>query len=599
MQNYLQPAVGQQINIPIPGRHRFVPNMVVFHQYGGYYRVAEGTTPTNLKLINLGIESARAYPFGYSNPLPGTLINNLNAIIQPAGELGNDGDRGYTGAQGVQGVQGLKGDPGETGKVTAGYMNPGSGAGGIGGTCGPVKCGYDARNVGIRVCKPAHGFVAGQVLRVSTNYLQEWELADATNFESAAAVGIVQCVVNDDQFVLIMNGRVEFLPDAWPLWAPDGLFPGAIYYLSDTPGELSLVPGTETKALFIGYTEDVGFFNTYSAGSGGGGVPGKNAFTFTTSTYVQPVANQDVTVQVADSSFAALGQVLFVEDGGYYLVISKPTSTSLTLRNIDYPGNAAGGTGIIVNRAVSPAGLIGPQGPQGIQGNQGVPGNQGNPGADGKSVLNGSGVPSSGLGTNGDFYIDTTADDIYGPKTGGVWGSPTSLIGPQGPAGSTGAAGKTVLNGAGVPSSGLGTNGDFYINTSANTIYGPKTAGAWGSPTSLVGPQGPTGNTGPQGIPGLNSIGTFVEIVNNKEYVLDVSAAQPYTVTSLTAQLGAGTCTVTYYKNGVAIGASALNATTTKQTVNFTNAFIAMDKLSIAVTSNSGGLDLAVSLALS
>jgi hypothetical protein len=51
---------------------------------------------------------------------------------------------------------------------------------------------------------------------------------------------------------------------------------------------------------------------------------------------------------------------------------------------------------------------------------------------DGKTVLNGSGAPSAGIGTDGDFYIDTTNDDIYGPKTAGAWGSPTSLIGPPG-----------------------------------------------------------------------------------------------------------------------------------------------------------------------
>lgn len=75
-------------------------------------------------------------------------------------------------------------------------------------------------------------------------------------------------------------------------------------------------------------------------------------------------------------------------------------------------------------------GNTGPQGPQGIQGIQGVPG------LDGKTVLNGTTAPGSGLGANGDFYINTATDEIYGPKTGGAWGSPTSLIGPAGPAGS-------------------------------------------------------------------------------------------------------------------------------------------------------------------
>ena len=62
--------------------------------------------------------------------------------------------------------------------------------------------------------------------------------------------------------------------------------------------------------------------------------------------------------------------------------------------------------------------------------------------------------------------------------------------GAQGMKGDTGGAGKTVLNGAGVPSASTGTIGDFYVNTIATTLYGPKTASGWGSPVSLVGPAG-------------------------------------------------------------------------------------------------------------
>jgi microcystin-dependent protein len=51
---------------------------------------------------------------------------------------------------------------------------------------------------------------------------------------------------------------------------------------------------------------------------------------------------------------------------------------------------------------------------------------------DGKSVLNGTGVPSPALGVDGDFYIDTATETIYGPKTAGVWGPGTSLIGSVG-----------------------------------------------------------------------------------------------------------------------------------------------------------------------
>jgi hypothetical protein len=115
-----------------------------------------------------------------------------------------------------------------------------------------------------------------------------------------------------------------------------------------------------------------------------------------------------------------------------------------------------------------------------------IPLAQGIAGASGNSVLNGTGVPSSSLGVNGDFYIDTNNSQIYGPKTAGSWGSPTSLLG---------LTGNGVLSGAGAPLVGLGENGDFYIDTTANAIYGPKTLGSWGSPTSLFGPTGVNGTT--------------------------------------------------------------------------------------------------------
>jgi len=74
------------------------------------------------------------------------------------------------------------------------------------------------------------------------------------------------------------------------------------------------------------------------------------------------------------------------------------------------------------------------------------------------------------------------------------------------PTGAPGADGRTILNGTGAPSGGLGAEGDFYIDTAADAIYGPKTAGAWGSPTSLTGPQGPQGDPGPQGTQGPQGI---------------------------------------------------------------------------------------------
>jgi hypothetical protein len=119
-------------------------------------------------------------------------------------------------------------------------------------------------------------------------------------------------------------------------------------------------------------------------------------------------------------------------------------------------------------------------------------------GGGGNVLRNGTGAPLNSLGIDGDFYIDTTAHNLYGPRAGGVWPSGIAIVGPQGSAGSAGSNGtngNTVNHGTGVPGSGVGNNGDFYIDTAGNMLYGAKSAGAWGSGTSLVGPAGGSGNT--------------------------------------------------------------------------------------------------------
>lgn len=73
-----------------------------------------------------------------------------------------------------------------------------------------------------------------------------------------------------------------------------------------------------------------------------------------------------------------------------------------------------------------------------------------------------------------------------------------------GATGAAGADGNTVLSGTTVPDDALdGVNGDFYLKTDTSDLYGPKTAGAWGSPTSLLGATGPTGATGAAGADGV------------------------------------------------------------------------------------------------
>jgi hypothetical protein len=122
------------------------------------------------------------------------------------------------------------------------------------------------------------------------------------------------------------------------------------------------------------------------------------------------------------------------------------------------------------------------------------------------SVLYGLGIPASATGINNDTYINT-ATGIFYKKSGGAWSQVFSMqTGPAGPRGAdgtngtNGANGKTILNGTTNPSNlSTGTDGDFYINTSTLTFFGPKASGAWPAGTSIAGADGSTGPAGPKG----------------------------------------------------------------------------------------------------
>lgn len=63
----------------------------------------------------------------------------------------------------------------------------------------------------------------------------------------------------------------------------------------------------------------------------------------------------------------------------------------------------------------------------------------------------------------------------------------------SGATGPRGAPGQAVLSGTGAPSSMIGNIGDFYIDATAWTIYGPKASNGWPTGASIIGPQGPPG----------------------------------------------------------------------------------------------------------
>ena len=145
----------------------------------------------------------------------------------------------------------------------------------------------------------------------------------------------------------------------------------------------------------------------------------------------------------------------------------------------------------------------------------------------GNIVHYGSGVPSSTIGEIGDYYFDLSVSDLYGAKTESGWGDPVSLKGDRGERGEQGERGEKgekgeagdkgekgdkgvqgdkgligdkgeqgdkglkgddgkknngdngapatqIHLGKGEPSSYIGKEGDWYIDTETGVLYGPK-----------------------------------------------------------------------------------------------------------------------------
>ena len=134
--------------------------------------------------------------------------------------------------------------------------------------------------------------------------------------------------------------------------------------------------------------------------------------------------------------------------------------------------------------------------------------------------LSGAGAPADSLGTNSDFYLDTTASAWYGPKAGNTWTAtgPNDLVGPPGPMGADGPPGPMGVMGLTGADGAPGPMGVMGL-TGADGAPGPMGVqgvqgvqgiqGIAGDP-GVMGPAGPIGPSGPQG-PDILAQGVGVE----------------------------------------------------------------------------------------
>ncbi|WP_020402148.1 hypothetical protein [Gracilimonas tropica] len=134
-------------------------------------------------------------------------------------------------------------------------------------------------------------------------------------------------------------------------------------------------------------------------------------------------------------------------------------------------------------------------GPEGEQGPQGEVGPVGPAGEDGSVMYAGPGAPTADIGKEGDYYLNTNTGEYYGPKDEDGWGNPIIvLMGEDGSDGEDGKDGSQIHSGTGAPDSSLGIVGDFYIDLTNQNLYGPKTDNGWGNPISLNGEDGDDGS---------------------------------------------------------------------------------------------------------
>ncbi len=142
-----------------------------------------------------------------------------------------------------------------------------------------------------------------------------------------------------------------------------------------------------TGATGVGVTGATGVQGVTGA-LGATGATGVNAFTTTSANFTQPAANASTgSIAVTNSSWIAVGQVVFIQTGGYYTVTAKADTAHVTLTWLGN-GNTVGQGGTVANGStVSAAGLQGPTGPQGATGSTGP---QGATGATGIQGLTGA-----------------------------------------------------------------------------------------------------------------------------------------------------------------------------------------------------------------
>lgn len=153
--------------------------------------------------------------------------------------------------------------------------------------------------------------------------------------------------------------------------------------------------------------------------SGIAGQNGVSAFTTTSANFNQPAVGATVVVTVASSAMFTIGQPVFMQNGGSYVVTALPSATQITLQNLGYAGNAAVAALVTSGKLLTPSGLIGAAGANGTNGSSALGANYFR--AD-KNAVNQAMVVGGDIGVN----FLTERFDPSGVFAASTWTCPTT-----------------------------------------------------------------------------------------------------------------------------------------------------------------------------
>lgn len=121
-----------------------------------------------------------------------------------------------------------------------------------------------------------------------------------------------------------------------------------------------LATQVQLTSLGLGGNAAVGTSIAYGNQISPCGTAGSNSYTMTNGNFTVPAIGSTATLYVQNASWVIPGQIIYVQNAGYFLVNSVNIGTNTAvLLNQGYAGNSIGGTVVNSGAGVSPAGVQG------------------------------------------------------------------------------------------------------------------------------------------------------------------------------------------------------------------------------------------------